>query len=171
MDTTLLPLDDPRWKSMGYGIANNLKRLLDANDETAEQTWDALEAYQYLDHQGTVYDRTFAALPHIVEAAGKLSVGSPTRIAMLYFVGAAASDGKLSIFDDPSTPDRFGSRAAVLKAGTLIGQSLLSPQSDENVQSLFYSIALIRGNARLQNAVGCMFGVICPKCGSLVDRA
>ena len=65
----MLPLDDPRWKTLqgGYRIPYDasvaLRRL-----EQGEDVWD--ELWEDLHHQGDIGEASYAAVPHIVRIVG-----------------------------------------------------------------------------------------------------
>ncbi len=65
----MLPLDDPRWRSLqgGYGVLYDasaaLRRLLD--EGPSEELWEELT--NELHHQGDVGQASYAALPWLVE--------------------------------------------------------------------------------------------------------
>jgi hypothetical protein len=74
----MLPLDDPQWARLrhAYGEASDIPDLLRAlaastgpNSGYQNEPWFSL--WSSLCHQGDVYTASYAALPHIVEIAGK----------------------------------------------------------------------------------------------------
>jgi len=68
----LLPLSDPKWKELtgGYKIPYDASVAL-SRLERGEDVWN--ELWQELHHQGDVGEASYAAVPHIVRIAAKLS--------------------------------------------------------------------------------------------------
>ena len=72
----MLSLDSPRWSELrhAYGLASDIPALLrglhalPSSSEDAEP-WFTL--WSALAHQGDVYDASFAAVPHVVEAMAR----------------------------------------------------------------------------------------------------
>lgn len=85
---TRLPLDDPKWAQLShaYGPAADIPVLLQkladfpANNDHRDEPWYTL--WSSLCHQGDVYSASFAAVPHIVDAATK----DPHRATYNYFL-------------------------------------------------------------------------------------
>lgn len=90
----MLSLDDPTWNSLrhAYGPAGDVPGMLRAlarhpAKPGSSVTWTAI--WSALCHQGTVYEATYAAVPHLVAIAASLP---PTeRKEILSFVGAVAA--------------------------------------------------------------------------------
>lgn len=86
--TTGLPLDDPKWAQLShaYGPAADIPLLLrelrdfPSSDDYRDEPWFTL--WSSLCHQGDVYSASFAAVPHIVDAAA----GDPRRATYSYFL-------------------------------------------------------------------------------------
>src|SRR5262245_12736575 len=74
----MLALDSPRWNSLEHARGNggdipNLLRQLEARrsllfSQTDKDLWDRL--WDRLEHQFTVYDSSYAAVPHLVRIVG-----------------------------------------------------------------------------------------------------
>jgi hypothetical protein len=80
----VLSLDSPRWSELrhAYGPASNIPALLRALQALPAQSGDTepwFTLWSALAHQGDVYDATFAAVPHVVEAMARdpLKADSP----------------------------------------------------------------------------------------------
>jgi hypothetical protein len=65
----MLPLTDPRWKSLrgGYKIVYDASEPL-RRMQAGENVWDDL--WENLHHQGDLGDAAYAAVPHLVEIGG-----------------------------------------------------------------------------------------------------
>jgi hypothetical protein len=84
----VIPLDDRRWGELShaYGFAADIPALLSAlstfppDRPSGVEPWHSL--WSALCHQGDVYSASFAAVPHIVEAASR----DPARACAGYFL-------------------------------------------------------------------------------------
>ncbi len=67
----MLPLNDPRWKTLtgGYRVPYDASVPL-ARLERGEDVWD--ELWEELHHQGDVGDASYASVPHLVRICGAL---------------------------------------------------------------------------------------------------
>lgn len=87
----VVPLDSPRWKTLGhaYGAAGDVPDLIRAIEaEKMPNYRDGgawFEVYSSLYHQYSTYSATYAALPHIVRIIDTGTLGQ--RIAVMCLVG------------------------------------------------------------------------------------
>ena len=73
----MLPLDDEHWSELthAYGEASDIPpqlARLKADPGRADETFRQLDLWGALDHQNSVFTATFAAVPHLVDAAKRL---------------------------------------------------------------------------------------------------
>jgi hypothetical protein len=76
----MLPLDSPRWSELShaYGQASNIPDLLHQVEKHLADDWFDAESskpgkilWDSLCHQGDIYNATYAAVPHIINAMQK----------------------------------------------------------------------------------------------------
>jgi hypothetical protein len=93
-----LSLDDPRWQELkhAYGSAADIPGLLEvlreeSTEEERKEAWE--EVWSALCHQETVYEATYAAVPHLVEVA-KGAKTLKERAGVYFFVPFAFACSK-----------------------------------------------------------------------------
>lgn len=82
----MLPLKSNRWSELhhAYGAASDIPELLSQLSTVPESKGEAepwFSLWSALAHQGDVYDASFAAVPHIVDAAAT----NPLQVDSAYF--------------------------------------------------------------------------------------
>jgi len=98
----MLPLDDPRWESLNSGAAKALRRLETALKEANISDEDLKDLYWWFCNQGTVYRRSYAAVPHLVRLS-RLA-GLEARLELLKLV-AAIERGRRRDAEEPLPAD------------------------------------------------------------------
>src|SRR5262245_13646464 len=97
----MIPLDSPDWSGLrhAYGPAADTPRKLAELREACRdpkayhEAWNRADFWSSLCHQGSVYSATFAAIPHLVGIARRLSSGD--RVELVVFIGCCASSAGL----------------------------------------------------------------------------
>jgi hypothetical protein len=164
--TTVLDLDSPRWRAFdGDAVPNLLRRLaLDPSAEVRYELWDSLC------HQGSVYVRTLAATPHVVEIAGRC--GGEARVELAMFAGEVASGVETSVLEsaDGDIQEAF---VQSLPAASKLVVDLLNgpPLGSACVVHLLEALAALKGfGFASRNLDALLDGVVstycpCPGCG------
>ena len=98
----MFPLGDPRWKSHYPGAAEALGNMEAAvmEESIPEEGWKDL--YWLFCNQGTVYLRSYAAVPHLVRLSRLANLG--VRLGLLELV-AAIERGRLRDAQEPLPED------------------------------------------------------------------
>jgi hypothetical protein len=166
----MLALDSPEWVSLrhAYGAASDTPALLRAlptapvGCEHAAEPWHSL--WSSLCHQNDVYPASFAAVPHIVEAAST----RPASDRLEYLHLAAYIECCRHTSRAPAVPSnlRPAYDAALLRGAHLTEESLRTTSTESSFQALLGCLAAFRGFPEL--GAGVLFlerELDCPHCG------
>jgi hypothetical protein len=98
----MLPLDDPRWESLHSGAADALRNIeaVVQEESVPDEGWQDL--YWLFCNQGTVYLRSYAAVPHLVRLSRRATLA--VRFELLKLV-AAIERGRLRDAVEPLPED------------------------------------------------------------------
>lgn len=174
----VIPLEDVGlWSQLdtayrnGAELATSLRKVRDAPPELAQAVWNEQgDLWGALNHQNSVYEGSFAAVPHLVTIAAEQPPGSELRHDLLALVGSIAADGGCSL----ATVKPGGWRAAFMpttmdafrRAIDLLGESLAAQPSETTAKWLLASIAAIYGYEDIWYELQYLGDpVTCPKCG------
>ena len=145
----MLSLDDPEWREMrhAHGSAENIPGLLkQVVDDTGpkvsyrDEPWYSL--WSCLCHQGEVYDPSFAAMPHLIEA---LESSTPPVAWDFFSLPAAIECGRVrGEVEIPMELERdyYASLDALLPAAARLAAE---PWDHIGVQSVAAAIAAANG--------------------------
>ena len=119
------------------------------SDECDDDIADAISA---ICHDWSTYDSTYAAIPHLVEICGTMSLDSPTRVQLLVFVGWCVACLRLNKTTAPKDIIDFfeGSLpiASRLTAETLAAMTEFG-NGDPRLRGLLASLAATHGDCPL----------------------
>lgn len=168
MTALLLPLDSPRWAALddAYGRADKLPALLRSLREgDGSVLGDIVGA---ICHQGSIYGASYAALPHLVEAARSMPP-SALRNEILIFVGMIRSSRDDRSREAPADDVARAFEEAIPRALELALGALQLPLDDEESVYLLQAAAALRGLGELGKLLeGFVQGelvVACEACG------
>jgi uncharacterized protein YbaR (Trm112 family) len=165
----MIDLESSRWSELShaYGAAGNVPRLIAGLLSGDESTVD--ELFSSLCHQGSIYTASYAAVPHLVDIAGRLR-RPDLRTHILVLIGsiAASSDDRS---DAPIAPDvRAAYETALPRARDLALETLGWRLDPEEAVYLLQAAAGLEGHLSLgrilQGFVAEEFVLKCPSCNS-----
>ncbi len=178
----IVPLEDDLWAQLetaygdGSDVLDWIRQMESAATDELSSLMSSIDYWGYLDHQSTVYDASFAAVPHLVRIAGNLPPRCTTRHDLLILVGAIAGDGDVSLADADKSDWRAGFMPACVQALSdalrLIYESL-SALPDEPTAKWFMAVsAAICGYDTLWTKLQWLDDsqVECPRCGENMGR-
>lgn len=177
----IVPLDDELWQQLETAYGNSvevvqwLRKLEAAEPDELAGIWSSIDGWGALDHQNSVFNGSFAAIPHLVRIAAKQPAELPTRHDILALVGCIAADGRVSIADAEKRDWCAGFMPSCIEALglaiPLIGESLLTRPDESTVQWLLAAAAAICGYDRVSHELQYLFDPVeCPNCGESVPR-
>ncbi len=144
----MLPLDDPRWKSLdgGYRIpydASATLRALEKADDP-KPVWD--ELWEALHHQGDVGVASYAAVPHIVRIAKVRKLADWNVFGLLNTIECA----RLAK-NNPSLPDwlRQSYSSAWRELVAFAIECLATETNEITIRQIFGVIAIGKGFVQL----------------------
>lgn len=166
----MLPIESPRWGDLAqaFGSAEDVPRLLSALGEMDEparrELWLGLWATLWRD--GQVFSASFAALPHLVTFAGRVSAAERARA--LHLVGAIAV-GRERPDAPPMPPDLAAAYdEGIARIPALIAAAMGEPWDADTTQVLAGVLAIAKGHRGFGNAVLALEPLMtCPVCGEL----
>jgi hypothetical protein len=169
----LLPLDDKRWSELthAYGPAIDIPpklARLKVEPAKADVTFRQLDLWSALDHQSSVYTATFAAIPHLVDAAKTLP--PEKRVELFAFVGCSVADAALP--RTPAIPEylRPAYEKAIVEGTELLAQTLLCTLDMDTTRWLLGAMAALKGHTQLSHVItGLDCFVTCPSCGADIE--
>jgi hypothetical protein len=128
----------------------------------------------HLDHQNTVSDCAFAAIPHLVRIAAKLPPSSKVRHELLALIGCISADSDTSITDRAKSNWRAAFIPACVEALgdalPLIYASLATGPDEQTVTHPLAGTAAICGFSRLAHDIewSADAEATCPNCGASI---
>ncbi len=162
----MLPLDSPRWSELrhAYGQASDAPEMIRrVIREPSDEAWDAL--FGCLLHQGDVYTATYAAVPHLLEAATHRPHGEQVR-HWSFIAGVAVRQ-----VPDGLDPDVHDAYQKALEAGRPALLRVLEAHRFSTIHTLYLlgAAAALHDNRRLAWALEGLadevFDLQCPSCG------
>jgi hypothetical protein len=164
-------LDDPRWNNLrhAYGTAGDvpdmLRMLASKSSQQREATWDRL--WSALCHQGSIYEATFAAVPHVVAIGVARAIDE--RLDYCAFVGAVAASAARAPNEVKCPVDiEFGVRSAIEDAKRMALASWTRDTSPRVALRFAIALAGLRNEVALED---CLQGISdgeqvpgCPHC-------
>jgi hypothetical protein len=178
----VVPLADEFWAQLktaygnGIDVLHWIRRMESASTDEISSSLSSIDYWGYLDHQTTVYDASFAAVPHLVRIAGKLPPQASTRFDLLILVGAIAGDGGVSLADANKSDWRAGFMPASVDAFRhalrLIYESLSTIPDESTTRWFMAATAAICGHETLWHKLQWLDApvITCPKCGEGIAR-
>ena len=177
----VVPLDDVLWSQLETAYGNGveilacLRRIEAAAPEEAMSLWLAIDGWGAFLHQGSVYEGSFAGVPHLVRLAAKLPPENAARHELLVLVGGIAGDGGISIAQIERTDWRQGYMPecvrAMKRALPLIVESLATRPDETTVRWLLAAIAGICGYGEMWHGIQNMDDEFeCAFCGKTASR-
>jgi hypothetical protein len=167
----MLSLDDPRWETLthAYGSAVDLPSRLRAlasgpvTEELTEALWSSLW------HQGDVYTASYAAAPHLVEAAAAMPVEQRVEWLVLALgIGAAAREP-----DAPPVPEDLapGLEAAAARGRPLVSELVAAREwSEADARWVTGLVAVVAGHPKFGLELFALDGgIACPACEAEID--
>ncbi len=169
-NTEALPLESDRWKEWRgiHGDAASVVRALARlRDEGPSAELEETLASNLL-HQGTVATAAAPAVPHLVEAAGRMAPRERVMWLLLLAGIAEALAGPAA----PTVPEdlRGALEAALHRAKHLLAETLFAaPWGEDVALHLLSAVAVLLGHARYREGILAVDeGVECPECGATV---
>jgi hypothetical protein len=155
----VLPLNDPRWLGLGHRnwspgqrpeddpgvpfVPEELRRLLEdpADHERFSDLWP------YLCSEDTPWPAAYAAVPHLVELAGRLDPAE--RGDYLYVVGFVVMCSGSREWTPPGLPEDVAAayRRALPRALSLLAEQLASAHELMDTRYLLAAAAALKGHA------------------------
>ncbi len=167
----MLSLDDPRWETLdhAYGPAADLpSRLRElASGAVSEELTEAL--WSSLWHQGDVYTASYAAAPHIVDAAAAMA---PERrvewLVLALGIGAAARQPEAPPVPDDLAP---GMEEAAARGRPLVSELVSAgPWNEADCRWVTGLVAIVAGHPKFGLELFALDGgIACPSCESEID--
>jgi hypothetical protein len=167
----MVELESPRWRDLrhAYGPATNVAPLLArlAGGERSDELEQSL--YGMLWHQGDVFTASYAAVPHIMQAAARMPAGERLKWLVLA-VGIVATS---EVSRAPVVPDDLGTdlRHAVTTAEGLVRDTLFASSWKKfEVRYWLGIVAVLQGAPEAGLALFDVdAGMTCDSCGSDMD--
>ena len=157
----MLERDDPAWRTLGhaYGVAEDIPSLLDALDacHPLPARWQdepLASLWQALCHQTSIFDASYAAVPHLIEIAARRP--AVERAWVLHLVGSIVAYAPLGAALPEALRQAYESaraRGAELVRATL---AATRPERLRDGLLLMADLAACRGHARLARAIMAM---------------
>lgn len=141
----MLPLNDPRWKSLkgGYKVPYDASVAL-ARLEAGVDVWD--ELWQELHHQGDVGEASYASVPHLVRICGTL----PSRDWNVYALLSTIEVERHRKSNPPLPAWLRPDYEEALRNLLALGLSDLARVADPTtIQSILGAVALAKGAVKL----------------------
>ncbi len=167
----MLSLDSDEWEHLehAYGGASNIPDLLralpDARVKQKEDTEPWFTLWSSLCHQCDVYTASFAAFPHIIDAAA--SRMPKERAEYLFMAGTIESMRHRGISPRIQANHELAYQRAVKKAIPLTLEALEAESDRGWFQTLLSALAAFHGYPDLSAAIADLEReTICPKCNS-----
>jgi hypothetical protein len=155
----MLPLDSPRWHELWHARGDGddipaLLRQLEAQrslppSQTEEDLWDLL--WDRLEHQFTVYDASYAAVPHLMRIAG-LSNKNPHYS---FFLLPAAIEIRRAMGYGRPLPDDLANayHHAIQQLPHLASQFVDAPWDEALTRSIATAVTVAKGHILLADIV------------------
>jgi hypothetical protein len=168
---SMLSLDDPRWETLthAYGAAadtpSRLRELATGapSEELTEALWSSLW------HQGDVYTASYAAAPHVVEAAATMVPEQRLQWLVLALgIGAAARQPGAPPVPDDLAP---GMEGAAARGRPLVSELVSTRQWDAaDCRYVTGLVAIVAGHPQFGlELFGLDGGIPCPSCEAEID--
>ncbi len=143
----MLPLDSPRWSQLthAYGSASDVPKWLGQlaalpSSEGQNEPWFSI--WSALAHQGDVYEASYAAVPHVIEALAE----SPLKADMSFFLFPVWVEICRTKSGPPIPRDLEGSYwAALEQLPGLVANASREKGNPESVACLMAAIAVAHG--------------------------
>lgn len=166
----MLPLDDPRWTSLAdcHGPATRIPELLKLIRERPcdGELWGFAQGS--LCFEGEIAPASYAALPHIVDAAAHAAPGD--RFDHVAFVAHVALSAGRPEADSapPYLVDDFN--AAVERMKPLVAETLFAkPWDEDESRYLLGACAILMDQPQLGGVLEVIAELECPNCGESLD--
>jgi hypothetical protein len=155
----MLHLDSPRWNSLthAYGSGQDIPPLLQQlaahrhlpPSEPEDRTWHAL--WDRLEHQFTVYDASYAAIPHLIQIAQQ----SPHHPRSDYFLLPAAIEVRRALgYGEPFPADLTDAyHHAIQQVPQVVALFVTEPWDAALSRSIAAALAVAKGHILLADIV------------------
>ena len=170
----MIDLDDTAWSAMhhAYGTAERIPAILASMHEgAAVDDPDFLGLFNCLIHQGSLYDASFAAFPHLVSTGVTDSPHSKVAFSIATVMLEALAEG-VDMAPAMTPQIRLGFEAGLRMGRAHLASELGKPNRDANDElNLLCNIALFDLQPQVYLVLAALkHGFQCKKCGMRFDE-